>query len=81
MYDPEAYRQERDRLRAEIEGNRTPEQRAEADQIRAQRAAYDALPNGTKTELEEIELFDAFTTASGVTVDPHSSPTFAKLTA
>ncbi len=72
MYDPEAYRQTRDQLRAEIEANRTPEQRAEADQIRAQRAAYEALPNHTKTELEELDVFDAFAIASSVTVDPQS---------
>ncbi len=40
--------------------------------MRAQRAAYEALPNGTKTELEEVEVFDAFTVASGIAVDPHS---------
>jgi hypothetical protein len=72
MYDPETYRQESDRLRAEIEASRTPEERAMADQIRAQRAAYEALPNGTKTELEELEVFDAFTFASGIAIDPHS---------
>jgi hypothetical protein len=43
MYDPEEFRRRRDRLRAEIEANRTPEGKAWADQIRAQRAAYDAL--------------------------------------
>jgi len=72
MHDPEAYRQERNRLRAEIEANRTPEQRAHADQIRAERAAYEALPNGVKTELEEIEVFDAFVAASGIAVDANT---------
>ena len=72
MYDPETYRQERERLRSEIEASRTPEQKAEADQIRAQRAVYEALPNGTKTELEELEVFDAFTAVAGLAVDPDS---------
>jgi hypothetical protein len=71
-YNPETYNQRRDQLRAEIEANRTPEQRAEANQIRAQRAAYEALPNGTKTELEEIEVFDAFVAAAGIAVDANS---------
>src|SRR5665213_3386201 len=72
MHDPEAYRQERARLRAEIEASRTPEQKAEADQIRAQRAGYESLPNGTKTELEEREVFDAFAAAARIAVDPNS---------
>jgi len=69
MYDPEVSRQEHNRLRAQIEANRTPEQRAEADQIRAQRAAYDALPNHAKTALEELEVFDAFVVAGQIAVD------------
>jgi hypothetical protein len=72
MYDPETHRQERERLRAEIEANRTAEQRAEADQIRVQRAAYESLPNNKKTELEELEVFDAFVAAAGIDVDPNS---------
>jgi hypothetical protein len=72
MYDPEEYRQQRNRLRAQIEANRTPEQRAELDQIRAQRAAYEALPNHAKTALEELEVFDAFVVAAQIAVDKGS---------
>jgi hypothetical protein len=39
----EQYRVERDRLLAEIERNRTAEQRAEAAEIRARRLAYERL--------------------------------------
>jgi hypothetical protein len=70
MYDPEELRRNRDRLRAEIEANRTPEGKAWADQIRAQRAAYETLPNNEKTELEELEVFNAF--AAVAEADIHS---------
>ena len=38
------------RLRAEIERNRTPEQRIE-EEIRARRHAYERLPGRVKTEM------------------------------
>jgi hypothetical protein len=60
MYNRENFREKRERLRAEIEANRTPEEKVEAEQIRAQRAAYNALSNGMKTEIEELEVFNAF---------------------
>ena len=72
MYDPEEFRRKRGRLRAEIEARRTPEGKAWADQIRAQRAAYEALPNNKKTELEELEVFNAFAVAAEVDVDSGS---------
>ena len=43
-----------------LNASRTPEGKAWADQIRTQRAAYEALPNNKKTELEELEVFYAF---------------------
>jgi len=72
MYDPEEFRRKRDKLRAEIEARRTPEGKAWADQIRAQRAAYEALPNNRKTELEELEVFNAFAAVAEVGVDSGS---------
>jgi hypothetical protein len=72
MYDPASYRQERERLRAEIEARWTPEQKAAANRVRAQRAAYEALPNDKKAEIEELEVFDAFAAAAGIAVDPGS---------
>jgi hypothetical protein len=72
MYDPEEFHRTRDRLRAEIEASRTPEEKAEAAQIRAERAAYEALPNSKKTELEELEVFRSFASVSGIEVDPGS---------
>jgi hypothetical protein len=52
--------------------NRTPEGKAWADQVRAQRAAYEALSNSKKTELEELEVFDAFAAVAQVDVDSGS---------
>jgi len=72
MYEPEEYRRKRRQLREEIEANRTPEQKAEAARIRAQRAAYEALPNGEKTELEELDVFRAFAAVAELGVDPGS---------
>jgi hypothetical protein len=60
MYNPEKFRKDKEILRAEIEANRTPKQKIEAERIRAQRAAYNALPNNRKTEIEELEVFNAF---------------------
>ncbi len=73
MYDPEEFRRRRDKLRAEIEANRTPEGKVWADQIRAQRAAYEALPNNKKNELEELEVFNAFAAVAEVDVDSGSA--------
>ncbi len=73
MHDPAAYRRERDERRAEIDANRTPEQKAEAARIRADRAAYDALPNHAKNALEELEVFKAFAEVSHLGVDDGSS--------
>jgi hypothetical protein len=72
VYDPEKYRQERKRLRAEIEASRAPEEKADADRIRAERAAYEALPNSKKTELEELEIFRAFAAAARIDFDSGS---------
>jgi hypothetical protein len=72
MYDPERFRQERDRLRAEIEASRTHEEKAWADEVRARRAAYEALPNSKKTELDELEVFNAFASVAGVDIDSGS---------
>jgi hypothetical protein len=60
MYAAENFRKDRAKLLAEIEATRTPEQRGEAARVRAQRAAYDALSNSRKTEIEELEVFNAF---------------------
>src|ERR1051325_2265003 len=68
----EEYRQERDRLRAEIERRRTPDQRAEAEAIRARRFAFDRLPSRAKTEMNELEVFNAFTIAAGLPIDKGS---------
>ncbi len=62
MYDPEKCRQERQRILAEIEAIRTSEQKLEAESLRAQRAAYEALPSSRKTEIEELEVFNDFAT-------------------
>lgn len=72
MHDPEGYRRELQRLRAEIEARRTPEQKAKAERIRAQRAAYEAMPNARKTEKEELEVFRAFVRATELEVDSGS---------
>jgi hypothetical protein len=69
----EKYRIERDQLRAEIERNRTPEQRAEAEEIRARRHAYERLPGRVKTEMNELEVFRAFAIAAGLGVDEGSA--------
>lgn len=69
MYDPEDFRRRRDNLLAEMEANRTPEGKVSADRIRARRAAYGALPNNKKTELEELEVFNAFAAVAEVDVD------------
>jgi hypothetical protein len=60
MYNPEKFRKEREGLLAQNEANRTPEQKIEAEKIRARRAAYNALPNSRKTEIEELEVFNTF---------------------
>jgi hypothetical protein len=69
MYDPEEFRRKRNRIREEIEASRTPEGKAYADEIRRQRAAFDALPNHKKTELEELEVFNAFAAVAGADLD------------
>jgi hypothetical protein len=69
----EKYRQERDRLRAEIERSWTPEQRAEAEAIRARRLAFERLPGRVKTEMNEMEVFRAFVVAAGLNVDDGSA--------
>lgn len=60
MPNPGNFRKERERLLAESEANRTPKQKIEAERIRARRAAYGALSNSRKTEIEELEVFTAF---------------------
>jgi hypothetical protein len=65
----EKYRAERDRILAEIEQNRTPEQRAEAEKIRARRHAYEGLPGRVKTEMNELETFLAFASVAAIGVD------------
>src|SRR5437660_12715478 len=72
MYNREEFRRKRYWLRAEIEANRTPEERARADQIRAQRAAFEALPNNKKTEIEELEVFNAFAAVAEAGIDSGS---------
>src|SRR5579872_4290896 len=72
MYDREEFRRKRDRLRAEIESNRTPEGKLCADQIRAQRDAYQVLTSSEKTELEELEVFGAFAEVADIDVDSKS---------
>ncbi len=64
MPTPEEFRKERARLLARIEANRTPEARIVAKQFREQRAYWDALPNGRKTEIEEMDVFTAFAAAA-----------------
>jgi hypothetical protein len=72
MYDPKKYRQERDKLRAEIVALLTPEDKTWADQIRAKQAAYEALPNGKKNEIEELDVFKAFEAFAAVGIDSGS---------
>src|SRR5580704_18124850 len=72
MYDPEKSRQEHEWLRAEIEASRTPEGKAEADKVRAQRATYEALPNSTKNEREELDVFNAFASLPNTDIDSWS---------
>jgi hypothetical protein len=63
MYNPEESRKAKERVRAEIEANRTAEGRIAAEQIRSRRAAYEALPNSRKTEVEEMQVFETFAAA------------------
>jgi len=73
MHNPEKFGRERERLRSEIDANRTPEQRLEAEQVRAVRASYDALSNGKKKEQGELQVFNAFAAvASEAHIDPSS---------
>jgi len=72
MYDSGEFHRQIDGLRAEIEASRTPEEKAQADQIRANRAAYFALSNGKKTELKELEVFKVFAPVADIDVDPGS---------
>ena len=73
MYDPEDFRKEKERLRAEIEANLTPEGRAAAEQTRARRAAYNALSNSGKTEIGELKVFNAFAAVvAEARIDPDS---------
>jgi hypothetical protein len=65
----EKYRVERDRFRMEIEQSRTPEQKAEAEEIRAIRRQYNRLPGRVKTEMNELEVFRAFAIAAELGVD------------
>jgi hypothetical protein len=60
MYNPETFRDERRRLLADIGASRTPEQKRETEKIRARRSAYSALSNSRKTEIEELDVFNAF---------------------
>ena len=68
----EKYRLERDRLRAEIERNRTPEQEAAAEEMRTKRLAYERLPGRVKTETNELEVFRAFAIVAGLSIDSGS---------
>jgi len=72
MNSREHFRQERGRIRVEIERNRTPEQRQYSDDLRARRAAYDALPGGVKKEINELEVFRAFAKVAPVSIDATS---------
>jgi hypothetical protein len=69
----EKYRAERDRLRAEIERNRTPAQRAEAEEIRARRHAYERLPGRVKTEMNELDVFRAFEAVADIGINAGSA--------
>jgi len=73
MYNAEEFRAYRNRLSAEIEADRTPEETAQADETRAQRAAYEALPNETQKELKELEVFNAFADVNELHVDSGSA--------
>src|SRR6266568_3383637 len=68
----EEYRKKRAHLRAEIERNRTPEQRVEAEVIRAKRLAYERLPGRVKTEMNELDVFRVFAIAAGLAVQQGS---------
>jgi hypothetical protein len=72
IYDHEKSQERHKALRAEIEANRTPEERIEAEQIRAQRAAYEALSNSRKQEISELEVFNAFAAVAEARIDSGS---------
>jgi hypothetical protein len=72
MHSRDRYRQERDRLRAEIERNRTPEEQQRADELRARRAAYDALPGDAKKEINELQVFRAFAKIAPIGIEANS---------
>jgi hypothetical protein len=72
MYSKDQYRQEGNRLRAEIERNRTPQQLQHADELRTRRAAYDALPGDAKKEMNELQVFRAFAKAAPIWIEVNS---------
>jgi hypothetical protein len=52
--------------------NRTPAQRAEADEIRVRRHAYERLPGRVKTEMNELAVFRAFEAVADIGIDDGS---------
>src|ERR1041385_5720319 len=50
-----------------------PRQRAEAQEIRARRHAYERLPGSVKTEMNELEVFRAFEAVADIGIDAGSA--------
>jgi hypothetical protein len=69
VYSPEHYRKERDRLRAEIESSRTPEERSRSEELRTRRAAYEVLSGAIKKEINELQVFQAFAKVAPIQID------------
>ncbi len=72
MYNSDEFQTNRNSIPAEIEAGLTPEERTQADHIREQRMAYEALPNDNQKELKELEVFNAFAAVNKLRVDPGS---------
>lgn len=71
--DRERVRREHETRCADIDAIRTPDEKKVAEQIKAQRAAYEALAKDEQQTREEIEVFDAFAAASEVSIDRGSA--------